>query len=105
MTTKRTPRNRPPRESYTPQMVEIFRQMQQLEPDCHWQTPDDPVCAEWMDLHGMLFKLLRCKAWEFWCIQPPHMAVENEWDALARQRYIDLAALAANSPASKETTP
>jgi hypothetical protein len=98
MPTKRTPITRGPRDRYPAEAIAVFAQMQWLESRCDWEIPGDACCAEWVDLQALLHELLHCQPWEWWCVPPQRppagVVYRNQWDERARQRYVDLDALA-----------
>jgi hypothetical protein len=72
MTTTRTPVRRATKSRITPQVIALFRRMEELSTKCtcppiDWVTPeaywkgngdDCPACKEWWDLHERLHNLL-----------------------------------------------
>jgi hypothetical protein len=72
MTTTRTPVRRATKSRITPQVIALFKRMEELATQCtcpptDWVTPDAywkdsgedcPACTEWWDLHERLHDLL-----------------------------------------------
>jgi hypothetical protein len=82
MSTKRRPINRPRRDDrFTPAALEAFRKMRELEGRCrckprnwageYWKHKPCRACDEWWEQHAVLYAELRCKLWEFPCVEHP----------------------------------
>jgi hypothetical protein len=94
MPTKRVPRRRPPKRPISPRAVELFAQM---------EAPG-LSSEKWWSLHSQLHDELRCRPWEFPCIEdlatgnpePAGTYNHQRWrpDEAARRRYCELEAAA-----------
>lgn len=82
MTTKRTPIHRPPIAKITPRAIELFDRLR--------RTRDRD---RWWDVHNQLHEELRCKPWEWPCVENPdapvHPTCKPKDDA--RERWLVLA--------------
>jgi hypothetical protein len=112
MPTTRTPVNRPPRRQITPHAVKIFAAMKAIECTCeprdwdgaYWEHQPCAGCAEWWDLHSFLHNELKCRPWEWPCIEhpdakspyPENSHADRRWkpdtEAQARWRLLEEAA-------------
>jgi hypothetical protein len=63
--TKRTPVNRDHRRSFTPQALDLFRKLKAAKAA--------PRSGEWWDIHWLLHQELRCKPWEWPCVEEPNI--------------------------------
>jgi len=101
MTTKRTPIKRPLRpRDFTPASLGAFRKMRWLERrcQCHLWKDDEicPACHRWWAAHSILYDELRCRPWEWPCVENPDEPPGWKSDLEAQTRYVALvAALAA----------
>jgi hypothetical protein len=119
MSTKRTPIGRPPQlTSFPPEALAAFRKMQELEGRCrckprdwkgeYWKHTECKACQDWWDQHGILHEALRCKPWQWPCVEHPDSvapyptgsAAAKSWqpDLEAQALYRALAAACEDPP-------
>lgn len=83
MGTKRVPVGRPPVASITPAALAAFEAMRKLRRTCtcepidwggkYWaRGPQCSSCEEWWRQHSILHHELRCKPWQWPCIEHPN---------------------------------
>src|SRR5262245_30492549 len=79
MSTKRKPLNRPPALQITPLAIRLFTEMAAVSCTCeardwggkYWEHKQCAGCERWWELHAGLYDELRCRPWEWPCIQSP----------------------------------
>ena len=79
MSSKRKPLNRPPALQITPLAIRLFTEMRAISCTCaprdwdgkYWEHRQCAGCERWWELHGRLHDELRCRPWEWPCIQSP----------------------------------
>jgi hypothetical protein len=79
MSTKRKPLNRPPALQITPLAIRLFTEMVAISCTCpprdwdgkYWVHEECAGCRRWWELHARLHDELRCRPWEWPCIQSP----------------------------------
>jgi hypothetical protein len=69
MVTKRTPINRDHRRQFSPLAIELFGKLKAAEDK-----------DEWWEIHNQLHDELRCKPWEWPCVQDPDPEVERNYE-------------------------
>jgi hypothetical protein len=85
MTTNRTPINRHPAVQITPLAISLFQRMQRCKCTCkprdwkgeYWKHEECPGCRQWWKLHNRLWDELKCKPWQWPCIEHPES--KNPW--------------------------
>ena len=79
MSSKRKPLNRPPALQITPLAIRLFIEMKGISCACtprdwggkYWVHEQCAGCKRWWELHARLHEELRCRPWEWPCIQSP----------------------------------
>ena len=79
MSSKRRPLARPPALQITPLAVNLFTEMAAISCTCaprdwdgkYWGQDQCAGCKRWWELHAQLHDELRCRPWEWPCIQSP----------------------------------
>ena len=79
MSTKRKSISRPPRRQITPLAIRLSTEMEAISCTCaprdwdgiYWVYEQCAGCKRWWELHGRLHDELRCRPWEWPCIQSP----------------------------------
>ena len=95
MSSKRKPLNRPPALQITPLAIRLFIEMKAISCACaprdwggkYWVHEQCAGCKRWWELHAQLHDELRCRPWEWPCIEspeaecpyPPGSAAAHSW--------------------------
>ena len=79
---------RPP---FPPEALAAFRKMVELEERSEYWPPDGDVARAWWGQHHVLHQALRCKPWQFPCVEYPDVEGPHP-DPEAQARYRALAA-------------
>src|SRR5262249_62268885 len=78
---RRQPIKRPPRSTFSPVALKTFRKMQKLETQCtcepvdwkgeYWKHEQCRACDQRSKQHSVLHRELRCKPWQWYCVERP----------------------------------
>jgi hypothetical protein len=119
MSSKRKPLNRPPALQITPLAIRLFTEMNAISCTCaprdwdgkYWEHKPCAGCERWWELHAQLHDELRCRPWEWPCIQsptavcpyPPGSPAAQSWrpDESAQQMWQALARAAREARPTK----
>src|SRR5262249_34788203 len=79
MSTKRKPISRPPALQITPLAIRLFTEMEAIYCTCaprdcggkYWAQKQCAGWERWWEVHARLHDALRCRPWEWPCIQSP----------------------------------
>jgi hypothetical protein len=79
MSSKRKPISRPPALQITPLAISLFTELAAISCTCaprdwggkYWEDKQCAGCERWYELHARLHDELRCRPWEWPCIQSP----------------------------------
>ena len=92
MTTNRRRIPRLQREQFTPAALDAFRRMQELDYPCTctplaFADTRCSACKEWWIQHSKLHDELRCKLWDWPCVEDPAAPPEWRSDPEAQARW------------------
>jgi hypothetical protein len=95
MSSKRKPLDRPPALQITLLAINLFTEMAAISCTCaprdwdgkYWEHEQCAGCERWWELHGRLHDELRCRPWQWPCIEHPNSVCPYPEGSYAAQSW------------------